>query len=79
MLHIIIHHFILFFIFIANGDQTHHCKYLENEDKLVVAAGPRIGCRSTYGEQIFLQTILNPTNVSDDGEVTIELNIAKVC
>ena len=54
------------------------CKFLEDEEKLVVSAGNKIGCRSTNGEQIFLSTILQVSEVPENGLVTVELDIVKV-
>lgn len=54
------------------------CKFLEDEEKLVVSSGCKIGCRSTNGEQIFLSTILQVSEVPGNGQVTVELDIVKV-
>ena len=44
----------------------------------MVSAGHKIGCRSTNGEQIFLSTILQVSEVPANGLVTVELDIVKV-
>ena len=74
---IIIFDIILKFYFLGDNEVS-LCKYLENEEKLIITSGAKIGCRSSSGEQIFLQTILNSSNFQDSEEVTIKLDIAKV-
>lgn len=53
------------------------CRFLDDEEKLVVACGNKVGLRSTNGEQIFLNTILQVDAVPQVGTVTVELDIVK--
>jgi len=62
---------------VAGGSGGTFIKFLENEDKLFIACGNRIGCRSVQNEQIFLNTILQVAEVPKHDTVTLELDIVK--